>query len=506
MEGASMPASELIERVAELIVEVGPSVPASLQPELAALEARLREPARIAVVGPVKAGKSTLVNALLGQRVAPTDVGECTQIVTWFHYGHPQRLVIHLRDGTKVEGQLGADGMLPAELGLPPGSVESLHAYLANETLRWMTLIDTPGLGSVHGDFSQSTEALLAASRDSEEAAARADALLFLINHTVKEDQLDALRLFSGSAGDGGVAVGSAANAVAVLSRADQLGAEGDVWEVALELAGQYATALRNQVSTVVPIIGLLAETAEAAVLTELAAKDLRTLAGMEVSGLRKLLWSADRFTTGDAPIPVEARERLLTMLDLYGIERGVELIRDGTSGAGALRRQLSELSRIGEVKRTLTDYFSAQDHVLKVRSALEVLWRLSYTDAEGDDEGGRGLATLRSGVEALRLDPVMQPVAELEVWHDCCTGRVDMPEGCLEEMRRLFAPGTLAGKVGISTAMAADAASPDAVRAAAKDAMGRWRAFMVNQASPAQARVARVVLRSYQLVWAATA
>src|SRR5580692_9342767 len=80
-KGGAMPASELIERVAELVSEVGPTVPPSLRPQLAALEARLREPARIAVVGPVKAGKSTWVNALLGQRVAPTDVGECTQIV-----------------------------------------------------------------------------------------------------------------------------------------------------------------------------------------------------------------------------------------------------------------------------------------------------------------------------------------------------------------------------------------------------------------------------------------
>lgn len=79
------------------------------------------------------------------------------------------------------------------------------------------------------------------------------------------------------------------------------------------------------------------------------------------------------------------------------------------------------------------------------------------------------------------------------------------MPEGHLEEMRRLFAPGTLASRVGIGPTTAGDPTSAEAVRAAAKDAMGRWRAFMVNQASPAQARVARVVLRSYQLAWAAT-
>ena len=34
--------------------------------------------------GKVKAGKSTLLNALVGEQIAPTDAGECTRIVTWY--------------------------------------------------------------------------------------------------------------------------------------------------------------------------------------------------------------------------------------------------------------------------------------------------------------------------------------------------------------------------------------------------------------------------------------
>ena len=39
------------------------------------LRAALAEPLRVAVVGRVKAGKSTLVNALVGRRIAPTRAG-----------------------------------------------------------------------------------------------------------------------------------------------------------------------------------------------------------------------------------------------------------------------------------------------------------------------------------------------------------------------------------------------------------------------------------------------
>ena len=64
-------------------------------PTLAAVRERLDEPLRVAVAGRVKAGKSTLLNALVGERLAPTDAGECTRIVTWYEDGHTYRVTAH---------------------------------------------------------------------------------------------------------------------------------------------------------------------------------------------------------------------------------------------------------------------------------------------------------------------------------------------------------------------------------------------------------------------------
>ena len=44
---------------------------------LAEARNRLHGPLRLAIAGKVKAGKSTLLNALLGEEIAPTDAGEC---------------------------------------------------------------------------------------------------------------------------------------------------------------------------------------------------------------------------------------------------------------------------------------------------------------------------------------------------------------------------------------------------------------------------------------------
>jgi Dynamin family len=487
-----MPASNLIERVAELIAGGEELVPDALRPELAELQRRLREPVRVAVVGRVSAGKSTMVNALLGQRVAPTDVSECTRLVTWFHYGHPQHLEIELKAGGTLDAQLSPDGTLPNTLDVPSEDVRALHCYLANDILKWMTLIDTPGIGSVHGEFSATTQELLAQEADSAAAAQRADAVVFLFNQVLMQDELEALQMFRTASGNDPSR--SAASAVGVLSKADQLGdGTRDPWSVAIELAGVYAGKFRNEVAAVVPVVGLVAEASEAATLTELDAKQLSALAAMDEATFAKLLWSTDRFVSADAPVSSEERERLLGMLDLYGIQNAVKFLRQGTRGAFALRRELSGLSGISEVKRTLSTYFSEQDHVLKVRSALHWLNRMTFTQV--DAPATAGLRQFRDRVEELKLDAVMHPVAELEAWHACCTGRAKLSPELLDEISRLFAPGTPGSRLGM------DNGDRPAMRQTCQDAMVRWQKYIVG-APPNEAKVARTVRRTYQLLW----
>src|ERR1039458_1933861 len=135
-------------------------------------------------------------------------------------------------------------------------------------------------------------------------------------------------------------------------------------------------------------------------------------------------------------------------MLDLYGGQTAVKFLKNGTHGAFALRRELSALSGIAVVKRTLATYFSEQDHVLKVRSVLDALNRLTFAHLEGPESVA--LRHFRDQVDELRLDPVMHPIAELEAWHSCCTGRAKLPPATPHEGARLFAPGTAGSRLGM--------------------------------------------------------
>jgi len=459
--------------------------------ELEPIRAALREPIRVAVVGRVKAGKSTLVNALLGQRVAPTDVGECTRVVTWYRYGHPERVDVLLRDGSTRAVQLQSDGLLPATLNMDPQQVASLQVRLSNTTLRDLTLIDTPGLASVNEETSAATEELLSLDHLSSDAASRAQALAFVVNETVRADEVDVLRRFRATAGEIDV---SAANAIGVLTKADKVGggSEDRSLATATVMAERLAKRLRSELGTVIPVVGLLAETAEAALLTENDAANLARLAQLTAEERTALLLSPDRFLSRPAPLSRPERERLLALLDLFGIERALEWIDQGVRGADRLRAEFRGLSGVGRLRALLVQAFRHHDDALRAR------WGLNAIDALGFDrrfpESAR--RRLRDRAEQVRLDPEMHTMAELDALHLCASGEVTLPDPLLEEVRRIAGGADLASRLGAESSDAA------ALRRAAVEGAARWRRFRSTGASPRQATVAQAIIRSYELAW----
>src|SRR6478736_7221485 len=71
--------SVLLDAVRRVCHDVLAVAPPEIKPVVQDVLSTLAEPLRLAVAGRVKAGKSTLVNALVGRLVAPTRAGECTK-------------------------------------------------------------------------------------------------------------------------------------------------------------------------------------------------------------------------------------------------------------------------------------------------------------------------------------------------------------------------------------------------------------------------------------------
>ena len=454
---------------------------------------RLDEPLRVAIAGRVKAGKSTLLNALVGERLAATDAGECTRIVTWYRHALGYRVVAELRpEGSRELAFKRRDGALDIDLGgLPLDGIERLEVGWPSQKLVELTLIDTPGLASANEATSErTTQALL---DDEADGPGDADAVLYLMRHLHRSD-VGFLEAFM----DRSVAHASPINAIVVLSRADEIGAaRPDALDSARAVAVRYAAdgRVRELASGVVPVAGLIAETG--ATLREAQFGWLREIAVLPEARRDHLLRSVERFRDPESnPLGEEIREELLGRLGMFGLRLAVGLLAAGeVRTATGLSQALLERSGIRELGRILTERYAARAQALKARSALAAL------RAIGEDLDRRNVPDASEIVVAIdRLEASSQELALLRLLHLVLSGTVELVPAERVEVDRLCAAAGPGERVGLTPD-----ASPADVREAALGGIDRWRS---RAASPLSDRrtieAAEIVSRAYEEIYTA--
>jgi len=58
---------------------------------------------RLLVLGDMKRGKSTFLNALIGENLLPSDVNPCTAVLTVLRYGSEKKVTVHFNDGKTAQ-------------------------------------------------------------------------------------------------------------------------------------------------------------------------------------------------------------------------------------------------------------------------------------------------------------------------------------------------------------------------------------------------------------------
>ncbi|AGL17487.1 dynamin family protein [Actinoplanes sp. N902-109] len=474
----------------EIVAQVGPQA----SDQVRQVRHRLAEPLRVAIAGRLKAGKSTLVNALTGRRVAPTAAGECTRVVTRLRYGSADRVDAVLRDGTRRSLPLDEQGMIPQRLGVSAARVAYLDVLLTSEKLRDLTVVDTPGLASADTALSQRAATQLGApfdadiDADSTAEIAAAEAVIYVFTQAVRADDVQALQAFRAASAR---LASSPINALGVLGRIDTLaGGAGDPWPLAEPLARQQSALLSRTVAQVVPIAGLLAETAETARLTDADTEALRRLAALPGTDLRILLASVDLFRTRPAPVSPAHRARLLELLDLYGIGFCLaQLSAEPGLRTGDLARRLTQVSGLPRLHHTI-------EHTLRGRAdAIKAGWALARLERLAGHSTGTDRDVVRDATEQLLRDPAYHRLRLLEVAQRVTTGRVALPADREQELIRL------ATSDNPRTVLRLPQAGPAQLTAAAVEAANRWRVYANAGAGPAQARVAQVAHRGFHLL-----
>nr|WP_177215713.1 dynamin family protein [Actinokineospora terrae] len=507
-------AGPLSASVANLCQRLQPQVSARTAAGFREVLRRLSAPLQVAVAGRIKSGKSTLVNALIGRRIAPTDVGECTRLVTRFQYGTVDRVELVFFDGTKQVLPFEVGGMIPADLEVDFDKVSHLEAYLTNAVLRDLTVIDTPGLGSLDLASVKRTELLLGAAKhrkeDGEEveddgddelddtsrnAVAGAEAVLYVVTQGVRADDQQALAAFTAATAS---REAGPVNAIAVLNKADTItpesvtGSDGDVWKAATLLAEKQAATLKPRVADVIPVIGLIAESAESGGFTSADADALRLLARLDDAVWETMLISADIFTSWECDVPTGTRVRLLEKLDLFGIRHAVDALRaDPDLTAGALRRSLLDASGLAGVRSRLDAVFRARADGIKAAAALASVTALAHASG---DPGER--QRVHDAIEVLLAKPEAHQLRLLEALTLVTSGAVDMPDDLGEEVLRVGSNADVGEQLGMK------GRPHNELAAYALERAGWWRSFASFGATPAQSRVAHVVHRAYFLIW----
>lgn len=162
---------DLLQGIArELVMAGGEPQPAH------AVASRLRQNAfDIVIVGQYKRGKTTFINALLGEDLLPTAVVPLTSIATRIFYGPRVAARVRFLDGRSQEIPVGDLHLYTTGKGNPGNSkaVALAEVEFPGEALRDGTMLtDTPGIGSV---FEHNTKAAV-------EYIPQADAAIFLVN------------------------------------------------------------------------------------------------------------------------------------------------------------------------------------------------------------------------------------------------------------------------------------------------------------------------------------
>ena len=453
---------DLTDQVAQLLEEAAAkAITQTSRSDINELSERLDEPLRVAIAGKVKAGKSTLLNALIGEELAPTDAGECTRIVTWYHHGSQPRVVLHTTSGEAEAAYFTRAGALDVDFGKrSPDQVDRLDVSWPIAELKELTLIDTPGISSISGDLSERALRVLTPNDDRPPVV---DAVIYLLRHAHPSD-IRFLEAFH----DDDLAHGTPLNAVGVLSRADDIGScRLDALDAAKRVAARYQAEprLRRLCPVIVPVAGLLAHAAVS--LREREYRAFETLAQAPIDECNDLLLTVDRFASLPSTIGVTEleREHLLNRVGLFGVRWCIEQIRQNTvRSATELAETLAVHSGLTQLRTVLAQQFTERSRILKARSALTGLESILRTNEDPDLQLLGKIEEIVSNTHAFE---------EVRWLNELRIGSVKLADSERDELERLLGGF---GQDTLSRLQLPPNPTATEIRASAVDALERWQ------------------------------
>lgn len=360
----------------------------SLAQTIRKLRRRLESPLRVAVVGIMKAGKSTFMNALMGEDILYTGDLETTYTVCWFRYGTVPSLTVCFRSGEEQQfpfEDLQKWSVRKFEAENPRiNDVKYLIIHYPAEVLKTLEFIDTPGLNSVYGTDAQNTLDFLSlkGSEDTLQEAGKADAIIYAFSRTASGFDQDILRSFHSGGG-----TTSPINSVGIMTKVDASG----IWNVLDDTTPvQAARAVTDNVMknagmkqllfTVLPVCAKVCEG-----YAQMEDRDWEAMEAIAANGLEDLqdcLYDAREFARSEDFSDfgsTESRKRLMGLIGQYGILEVARQLRSGRTRE-QIGQALQTICGVQPVRELLLRHFGSRTFLIKTQYILNHLMALTHT------------------------------------------------------------------------------------------------------------------------------
>ena len=384
---------QTLERSSARLREAG--LPAELTSALERLAKQVDSPCVLAVVGRMKAGKSTFVNALLGDEVARVGTTETTATINRFRFGTPadpdRPVRCHWRGGRSkdvsrdyVRSLHGSD----LEALRRAKRIEYLEFFLPNPCLRDVILVDTPGTQAVVQEHQDCTAEFLNLqhqlrdrhNKKTERIGSKADAVIYLVGPVSRSTDQEFLEQFAQATSGRSRAL----NAIGVMAKIDL---HPDILARRVELAAKMSDQLKNSLTTVEPVSAGIYRT-----LHHLRANHnaelirlMTTLRRIPAKRLPKLLDDDElyRLEYEDCPVTVEEREQLLGTMDWGVFTTVARLAANPDLSEQTILERLEELAGFGPLWKVLERHFFQRARFLRcyriASDARKVLNEIRY-------------------------------------------------------------------------------------------------------------------------------
>jgi hypothetical protein len=438
-------------------------LPGELAAELERLAAQVDQPCVLAVVGRMKAGKSTFINALLGADVARVGQTETTATINYLSYGTPPDPARPIRcywrgdrDRYEYVSREFLDGLQGTDVEAlrRAEKIDRLEYLLPNLYLRDVTLVDTPGTSAVVDEHQNRTAEFLALQKqmrdrqtqETQRIGSGADAVIYLVGEVARSTDQAFLEEFSQAMGGRSRAL----NAVGVLAKIDL---SPEVLARRKELAGKIAEQLSTSLNTVVPVSAGIHRA-----ITQLRENDGRGLNRLMEKirlipprQLEKLLDSDELYEqVENCPVPAEERVELRGDMPWRVFTTIAQLAADPNKVAAAVAEELDEVAGFQPLREVLERHFFKRARFLRwyrvLNDARQVVGGIRFKHLPGlRKRDQKDKATQERFVKFIRAaqanDPVVaKELEELVGLQYGAASRADRVEALVKELDRKLA------------------------------------------------------------------